>query len=556
MSAFGGVKLTNKGLALIAKAQTGVTINFTRIAMGSGSMSGGQTIPTMTALIDQKKNLSISKLVVTQPGTVVVGGSFSNADITTGFTFRELGLFAQDPDEGEILFSYGNAGVNGELIPPGSGGGPDILERHIDINVIAGSAANITSTINSSLVYVTVQDFDTAMGNKVDKVTGKGLSTEDYTSAEKIKLAGIAAGANNYQHPSTHPPSMIQQDASNRFVTDVEKTGWNAKAGTSVATTAANGLMAATDKQLSANRDGYGITEGSATAYTVTLSPAPTLVDGLRVTIKLDENNGTNPTLNVNGLGAKAILKPNGAAPAAGLLKSGSVYSLVYNGTAFILQGEGGEYGTAVAAEVLAGKTIGTETGIVIGTMPDRSGDTAALSSAVSGTTLKLRASDGYRDGTNDFVTLTDADFIAANIRNGVNLFGLSGSLIEGKPFAKVSYNPANISSIPSGNQTIFTIPITGLSFMPKYVSVSLESTVFQAGGGGEVNIYNVSDTTDVTTYEKHNANKITANGFVATVSALMSNVSAGGCTITITGAFPFSNNSFNSNIGTIILLG
>lgn len=31
--------------------------------------------------------------------------------------------------------------------------------------------------------------------NKVDKVTGKGLSAEDYTSAEKTKLAGIAAGA-------------------------------------------------------------------------------------------------------------------------------------------------------------------------------------------------------------------------------------------------------------------------------------------------------------------------------------------------------------------------
>ena len=45
--------------------------------------------------------------------------------------------------------------------------------------------------------------------NKVDKVDGKGLSTEDYTTVEKAKLAGIAAGANNYTHPSTHPASMI-----------------------------------------------------------------------------------------------------------------------------------------------------------------------------------------------------------------------------------------------------------------------------------------------------------------------------------------------------------
>jgi hypothetical protein len=42
------------------------------------------------------------------------------------------------------------------------------------------------------------------IANKVDKVTGKGLSTEDYTTAEKNKLAGISAGAetnvNAYAH--------------------------------------------------------------------------------------------------------------------------------------------------------------------------------------------------------------------------------------------------------------------------------------------------------------------------------------------------------------------
>lgn len=49
------------------------------------------------------------------------------------------------------------------------------------------------------------------LNNKVDKVTGKGLSTNDYTTTEKNKLAGIATGANNYQHPTTsgnkHIPS-------------------------------------------------------------------------------------------------------------------------------------------------------------------------------------------------------------------------------------------------------------------------------------------------------------------------------------------------------------
>ncbi|MEG1433783.1 hypothetical protein [Eubacterium sp.] len=49
------------------------------------------------------------------------------------------------------------------------------------------------------------------------------------SAADKAKLDGIAAGANNYSHPSTHPATMITEDASNRFVTDAEKTEWNAK---------------------------------------------------------------------------------------------------------------------------------------------------------------------------------------------------------------------------------------------------------------------------------------------------------------------------------------
>lgn len=40
------------------------------------------------------------------------------------------------------------------------------------------------------------------MSTKVDKVNGKGLSTNDFTTAEKNKLAGIAAGANAYSLPT------------------------------------------------------------------------------------------------------------------------------------------------------------------------------------------------------------------------------------------------------------------------------------------------------------------------------------------------------------------
>ena len=54
----------------------------------------------------------------------------------------------------------------------------------------------------------------------MDKVTGKGLSTEDYTSTEKTKLSGIESGANNYVHPTakqcthTHASTEVSDDNS------------------------------------------------------------------------------------------------------------------------------------------------------------------------------------------------------------------------------------------------------------------------------------------------------------------------------------------------------
>ena len=50
--------------------------------------------------------------------------------------------------------------------------------------------------------YATTAAMNSALGNKVNKVSGKVLSTNDYTTAEKNKLAGVAANANNYSLPA------------------------------------------------------------------------------------------------------------------------------------------------------------------------------------------------------------------------------------------------------------------------------------------------------------------------------------------------------------------
>lgn len=155
MGAFGGLIFTNKGKLLQSKAQTGVNLHYTRIAMGDGQL-GSTPILALNGLISEKKSLSISKLKVQSDGKATVGTTWSNNDLTEGFYFREIGVFAQDPDLGEILYCYANAGALAEYIP--AGGGTDIIERNLDIVTIVGNATNVTATIDTSLVFASVAE--------------------------------------------------------------------------------------------------------------------------------------------------------------------------------------------------------------------------------------------------------------------------------------------------------------------------------------------------------------------------------------------------------------
>lgn len=78
-----------------------------------------------------------------------------------------------------------------------------------------GTVINEDFTINyggGAVVFaipITGSDTLTADATYTKRVSGKNLSTNDYTTADKNKLAGIEASANKYTHPNTHPASMI-----------------------------------------------------------------------------------------------------------------------------------------------------------------------------------------------------------------------------------------------------------------------------------------------------------------------------------------------------------
>ena len=206
MSSFGGLILTNRGRNLQSKAQTGVPLQYTRIGIGDGYL-GTTPILDLNALRNQVKSLNITKLKNLGNGRAVVGTVLSNQDMVEGFYFRELGVFAQDPDLGEILYCYGNAGNLAEYISPG--GGPDIIEKSIDVQTIVGNAQNISAVIDDSLVYATKLDLEniqfpvTSVNSKTGDLTltAEEIGAETPSGAQaKANAAASAAlnAANNY----------------------------------------------------------------------------------------------------------------------------------------------------------------------------------------------------------------------------------------------------------------------------------------------------------------------------------------------------------------------
>jgi hypothetical protein len=175
------------------------------------------------------------------------------------------------------------------------------------------------------------------------------------------------------------------------------------------------------------NRIEQGITDAGAYAvatgtnnYLATIS-GYTLGEGKTVRIKFTNANTGASTLNINGTGAKSIVKGNGSALSSGNIKAGQICNLVYTGSVFQLLGEGGEYGTATASDVLQGKTIGTEDGLVTGTIPSKTAQTYT-----PGTTNQVIEANQFLSGAQTI--LGDPDLVSANIKSGANIFGVAGN--------------------------------------------------------------------------------------------------------------------------------
>lgn len=125
------------------------------------------------------------------------------------------------------------------------------LMSSTDKSKLDGIAAGATAvTVDSSITSSSENPVQsaaiyTALAGKVDTETGKGLSSNDYTDAEKTKLGGIEANANNYTLPAATTSALGGVQVGSNLAIDANGV---ISGNYSNATQSAAGLMSSTDK--------------------------------------------------------------------------------------------------------------------------------------------------------------------------------------------------------------------------------------------------------------------------------------------------------------------
>ena len=185
---------------------------------------------------------------------------------------------------------------------------------------------------NGNELKSALNGISTDISNKVDKVAGKGLSTEDYTTAEKNKLSGIEANANDYVHPTTSGYKHIPSGGSSGKIL-----GWSADGtATWVDPTGGGGGDVSSVKVGSTtyNPDSSGVV--SLPAYPTSLPANGGTAANVSGTVAV-ANGGTGATSASSarsnlGLGSAATKSSTSSitSGSTSLITSGSVYSELF----------------------------------------------------------------------------------------------------------------------------------------------------------------------------------------------------------------------------------
>ena len=196
MGAFKSAVITKKGQALLAKVVAGTTkFNFTSIKTSETTLTGD--LASMTGIGTVKQTADVASVIRQNDSNVKVSASFSNANLSTGYYVRNIGLYATDPQEGEILYSISVADestATADWMPPFNGIGVSSLMVDLVTAVSNASSVNVTvdPTASATVAQIVnlqeqIDDVRSFVGYEEDNIYGVEV---DFSSKKITRIAG------------------------------------------------------------------------------------------------------------------------------------------------------------------------------------------------------------------------------------------------------------------------------------------------------------------------------------------------------------------------------
>lgn len=205
MAEWSNATMTDVGADLQAKVNAGKTkLTFTKIKVGSGVNATNPL--ALTDVISSK--WETTNFVVKQEGKIVSVDTFiTNTGIHEAFRMSEIGLFAQDPDKGEILYAY-LTDPEPDRMP--AEGGSVVVSQELTIGMVFSNTGNVSLTVNMGAL-VTHEQLTEAVKQHNDDANAHGgllqnlktqLSTHNTNTLSHPAITAMIAkilGATNWQ---------------------------------------------------------------------------------------------------------------------------------------------------------------------------------------------------------------------------------------------------------------------------------------------------------------------------------------------------------------------
>ena len=196
MGAFKSAVITTKGQALLAKVVASTTkLEFTKIKVSEQKLSGD--LASLTGIGTIKQEEKVASVVRQNGANVKVSASFSNETLGAGYYVRNIGLYANDPQDGEILYSISVADestATADWMPPFNGIGVSSLL--VDLVTAVSNASSVEVTVDPSagatVAQITnlqeqIDDVRTFVGYEEEDVYGVEV---DFVNKKFTRLAG------------------------------------------------------------------------------------------------------------------------------------------------------------------------------------------------------------------------------------------------------------------------------------------------------------------------------------------------------------------------------